>query len=118
MVKLYGVPSCKQIRDSKGLFENEGIDYEFINIRKTPMDAALLRETIKQMGMDTVVNRKGPTYRKLGLKEKNLSDEELFKILLQEQGMIKRPLIKKGPKFWQSPKGFNREEILAFIRNE
>ncbi len=116
MVKLYGVPTCKQIRDSKTLFEEEKIEYEFINVKKRPLSLEQLKEAAKQIGLDNLVNTKGPTYRKLGLKEMNLSDDELLQWLQKEQGMIKRPLLEKDGKYWGNAKGFNRESILQFVK--
>ena len=118
MVKLYGVPTCKQIRDSKALFEEEKIEYDFINVKKQPLSIEQLKEAAKQVGLDNLVNSKGATYRKLGLKDMNLSDDELLQWLHKEQGMIKRPLLEKEGKFWGSSKGFDREDILAFVKQK
>ena len=65
-----------------------------------------------QLGIDLVVNSKGATYRKLGLKQKNLNEDELFEVLISEQGMIKRPLIENKGRFWI---GFDETGILDFI---
>ena len=112
MIKLYGVPNCQQIRKTKGLFEEHNIEYEFVHVKKTPVSADFLREVVKQLRLGTVLNNKGMTYRKLGLKDMNLSDEELFEWLVKEQAMIKRPLIEKNNRFWV---GFDEKEILEFL---
>ncbi len=112
MIKLYGIPNWQQIRKTRAVFEANAIDYEFINLKKTPVSEDFLRDVVHQLGLDVVVNSKGATYRKLKLKEKNLNDDELFQVLLQEQGMIKRPLIEKDGRFWI---GFDEPGILSFI---
>ena len=112
MVKLYGVPSCQQIRKTKALFEENNIPYDFINVKKHPVPEEFLREVVKQVGLEKAVNTKGTTYRKLGLKQMELNDEQLFQWLLKEQSMIKRPLIEKDGRFWI---GFDSEGILNFI---
>jgi len=66
-----------------------------------------------ELGMDQVANRKSATYRKLGLKDKNLNDEQLFAVLVGEQGMIRRPLIEKDDRFFC---GFDEEAIIAFVK--
>ena len=115
MVILFGVPSCKQIRDSKALFEENNIEYKFINVKKQPISEEQLKEAASQIGLFELLNRKGATYRKLGLKNMNLSENELLQWLHREQGMIKRPLIEKDSKYWGSSKGFNKESILEFL---
>ena len=97
------------------MFEEKQIDYEFVNVKKQPIEKDQLQDIINQLGVENVVNSKGPTYRKLGLKESNPTDKELFDILLKEQGMIKRPLIEKDGKYWGSSKGFDADAILEFI---
>jgi Spx/MgsR family transcriptional regulator len=116
MIHLYGVPTCKQIRDSKTLFAEQNIEYEFTNVKKKPLTLKQLEDAASQIGLENLINSKGPTYRKLGLKNMNLSDKELLQWLLKEQGMIKRPLIHKNGKYWGNSKGFNKEAILDFIR--
>ncbi len=118
MIKLYGVPSCQQIRKSKALFTEKNIDFEFINVKKQPLSASLLQEAIKQVGLQNLINKKGTTYRKLGLKEQNPDDAEMVQWLLREQAMIKRPLIEKDGKFWVGINGFDAEQIMEFIDSE
>ncbi len=112
MIVLYGVPTCQKIRKTKALLEELNVEYQFVNVRKTPVSEEQLRQIVKQLGLEKVVNSKGPTYRKLGLKDKNLDDEALFQILLKEQGMITRPLIQKGDQYWI---GFDEEGIKQFV---
>ena len=114
MVKLYGVPACRQIQKSKKLFEEKNIDYEFVNVKKTPLSAVKLQEMVARLGLPAMVNSKGPTYRKLGLKGKVLSDDELVRILLENQNMINRPLLEKDGKYWIAPK-YDEQEMLDFI---
>lgn len=113
MIKLYGVTSCKKIRDSKALFENNAIAFEFVNVKKTPISESQLREIVNLLGLSTVMNNKGPTFRKLGLKEMNLNDHDLFQWLLKEQGMINRPLIERNAKYLV---GYDEQNILNFIK--
>jgi len=63
--------------------------------------------------LDVVLNSKGATYRKLGLKTMDLKEEELLLWLVKEQGMIKRPLIENKGRFWI---GFDEEGILGFVK--
>ncbi len=113
MITLYGVPQCQKIRKTKKLLEDNGIDYVFINVKKQPLTREELQKIVDQLGLQSVLNAKGPTFRKLGLKDRNLSEEELFDWLLKEQGMINRPLIQKGNAFWI---GFDEQGILDFVK--
>lgn len=114
MVKLYGVPTCRQIQKSKKLFEEKNIDYEFVNVKKTPLSADKLQQMIAQLGLPAMVNSKGPTYRKQGLKGKSLAQDELIRILLENQNMINRPLLERDGVYWIAQK-YDEQGILNFI---
>jgi Spx/MgsR family transcriptional regulator len=107
---------CRPVRKyerQKHCSRKNGIDYRFVNVKKQPISREELQKVVEQLGLMNVLNYKGPTFRKLGLKGKNLSEEELFEWLLKEQGMINRPLIKKGEKYWV---GFDEQGILKFVK--
>ena len=73
--------------------DDKGISCEFINVKKEPLSLHELKDLEFKVGLDVLINKKGTTYRQLGLKDKNLSDEELLKLLEQNQSMIKRPVL-------------------------
>jgi len=95
------------------VYDENNISYEFQNLKKEPLEENFLRDVVRQLGLDVVVNSKGMTYRKLGLKDKNLSEEDLIKVLLEEQGMIKRPLVENKGRFRI---GFDEQKLLDFAK--
>ena len=113
MVKIYGVPTCDKIRKTQSLLKTNKIDFLFVNVRKSPISKEELKKIVKQLGLGVVLNKQGMLYRKLGLKDKNLSDPQMLEELFLEQGMIKRPLIEKNGAYHS---GFDEEAILNFIK--
>ena len=96
MIKVYGIKNCNKVRDTfKWLREND-VDYEFIDLKKEPLSEGKLDEFVHKVGLDVLVNRRGMKWRQLGLKDKNLNEDELFDQLLEHQVMIKRPVLEKG----------------------
>ncbi|TVR16213.1 MAG: hypothetical protein EA391_08385, partial [Balneolaceae bacterium] len=57
-------------------------------------------------------NKRGMKWRNLGLKDKNLSDNELFDVLLEHQTMIKRPVVIKDEAILV---GYDEEAFEAFV---
>lgn len=93
MLKVYGIKNCNKVRDTfKWLEENE-VDYEFIDLKKDPLSEGKLDEFVHKVGLDVLINKRGTTYRKLGLKDKDLDEDQLFDLLLENQTMIKRPVL-------------------------
>ena len=112
MVKVFGVPSWNQIRKTKSLLESNNIEYEFINVKKSPIEKTLLNVIGNEIGMDLIFNMKGPTFRKMKLVYSDLSHSQKLSLLFENQGMIKRPLIEKNGKHHV---GFDEDKILQFI---
>lgn len=52
-----------------------------------------LKDLEFKIGLDVLINTKGMMYRKLELKDKNLSDEEMLDVLIENQTMMKRPIL-------------------------
>ena len=93
MLKVYGIKNCNKVRDTFKWLEENDIDYEFINLKKEPLPEGKLDEFVHKVGLDVLINRRGMTWRNLGLKDKDLDDDQLFDQLLENQTMIKRPVL-------------------------
>ncbi len=112
MIKVYGIKNCNKVRDTfKWLEENE-IEYEFIDLKKDPLSEQKLDEFVHKVGLDVILNKRGMKWRDLGLKDKNLDDDQLFDQLLEHQTMIKRPLLEQGDAILV---GYDEDAFDAFV---
>jgi len=93
MLKVYGIKNCNKVRDTLKWLDEHEVDYTFVNLKKEPLSEAKLDEFVHKVGLGVLVNTRGTTYRNLGLKEKNPDDDQLFGHLLENQTMIKRPIL-------------------------
>ena len=57
-----------------------------------------IRELAAMAGTENIFARRSPSLKKLSLADKELSDDEMVKLMLQEPQLIPRPLIKVGDK--------------------
>lgn len=96
MLEVYGIKNCNKIRDTRKWLDSNGIEYTFVDVKKTPVSEEKLEEFVHKVGLDVLVNRRGMKWRQLGLAGKELNDEELFNYLFNNQTMIKRPLLVSG----------------------
>jgi Spx/MgsR family transcriptional regulator len=113
MIKLYGIPNCNKIRNTIKILEEKNIEYEFINVRKTPISEDQLKKAVDTLGMAAIFNKKGTTYRRLNLNYDSMSDDQRFENIQNEQSMIKRPLIERDGKFHV---GFDEDAIGEFVK--
>ena len=92
--KLYGIPNCNTVKKAKDALESKGIEFEFVNFKKTPPNKTQLKRW-KSFFQQWPVNRKGPTFRKY----KELFDEagapQKWEFMIENTSMIKRPILEK-----------------------
>ena len=93
MLHVIGIKNCDTVKKTfKWLSENE-VSYEFIDLKKEPLTIDEIKELEFKVGLEVLVNKRGTTYRKLGLKDKELDNKEMMEVLEQNQSMIKRPVL-------------------------
>jgi len=93
MVRLYGIKNCDSVRKAAKFLKAHDIPYEFIDFRATAVDEATVCKWLEKTDLETLFNTRGTTYRTLGLKTLDLSDEEKIEWLAKENMLIKRPVL-------------------------
>jgi arsenate reductase len=90
MIKMYGIKNCDTIKKARQFLEAQGIDFEFVDFRQTPIDRQTLQSFIDGVGWDKLINKRSTTYR-------NLSDGEkqniTLELTLKNPTLIKRPVL-------------------------
>ena len=90
------------------------MDFEAINYYETPLDAEQLRELIDQMGIaPRELLRKGEqVYRDLNLGKREVSDDELIRLMVEHPDLIQRPIVVRGNKAVLARPTENLKELL------
>ncbi|MDX1590662.1 MAG: arsenate reductase family protein [Balneolaceae bacterium] len=113
MIQVYGIKNCNKVRDTFSWLEENDIEYEFIDLKKEPLKRDELQSLANQIGLDVLINKRGMKWRQLGLKDKDLSDKELFDVLLENQTMIKRPVLVRDQAILV---GYDEDSFEAFVQ--
>ena len=93
-IDVYGIPNCDTVKKSRKWLDARGIDYALHDYKKEGADPAKLAAWIAAVGVDTVLNRRGTTFRKLSDAEKaDIDDAKAVTLLQQHPSMIKRPVV-------------------------
>ena len=93
MIKMYGIPTCGSVKKAKKFFNDNGIEFEFVDFKKEPVGCEKIDEWLKQVDTNTLFNSRGTKYRMLKLKELNLDEAGKREWLCKENLLIKRPVI-------------------------
>lgn len=93
-VTVYGIPNCDTVKRARTRLDGAGIAYRFHDFKREGLSAALAQTWIDALGVDTVVNRKGTTWRKLDDATRDgLSAKNAAALLSREPSLVKRPVI-------------------------
>ena len=99
-ITLYGIPNCDTVKKSRAWFDAQGIAYEFHDFKKQGVPEAALREWVKVLGWEALVNKKGTTWRKLDASVQSAvcDSESAIALMLANASVIKRPVVQIATK--------------------
>jgi len=98
MYIVYGIPNCDTIKKAVNWLQKHRIPYEFHDYRKKGITTQKLKTWSKQVGWETLLNKRGSTWRELDqATQASITNEKAAIALLAENtSAIKRPVIEKG----------------------
>ena len=98
MITVYEKPTCTKCRELDKLLRESGIDYEKVNYYLEPLSEKKLRELIKKMGIKPreLLRTGESVYRELELGKKELSDNEIIRLMVEHPDLIQRPIVERG----------------------
>ncbi|MBD1434506.1 ArsC family reductase [Sphingobacterium sp. DN00404] len=108
-LQVYGIKNCNTVKKALTWLDDNNIAYRFHDYKKEPATSEQLTAWEKKVSWESLVNKKGTTWRKLNPEEQAavVDANSANAVLLRNNSMIKRPLI-------ESPKGI----ILGFDEEE
>jgi len=97
MIKIYGIPNCDTMKKARRWLQANGVEYEFHDYKKLGAPENKLKTWVKQAGWETVLNKRGTTWRKLDEKIKDsINSDAAVKIMSENPSIIKRPVLESG----------------------
>jgi arsenate reductase len=95
MITLYGIPNCDTVKKARAWLSEQGADHRFHDFKKQGVPADEMDGWLKTVGWETLVNRKGTTWRKLEEAERAaVVDAASAKaLMLAQASVIKRPVV-------------------------
>jgi Spx/MgsR family transcriptional regulator len=95
MIKVYGIPNCDTVKKARAWLTEQGLEHTFHDFKKQGVPAAELDTWIASLGLETLINRKGTTWRQLAPEDQAaLSQPQTAATkLVQHASAIKRPVV-------------------------
>ena len=97
-VILYGIPNCDTVKKACLWLGDKGQEYRFHDFKAAGVPPAQLDLWLAALGWESVVNRKGQTWRKLddATKASVVDAASSRAVLLTQASIIKRPIVDWG----------------------
>ena len=111
---LYGIPNCDTVKKARAWLASRGVEVDFHDYKKQGVPEAALREWVKALGWETLLNRKGTTWRKLDpARQAAVTDAaSAIALMLEQPSVIRRPVLVRGKVL---NVGFDAEEWAALF---
>ncbi len=94
MLKIYHNNRCKKSREGLEILKNSGKDFEIIEYLKEPLSEKQLEALLEKLKMTPIeLVRKNEKVWKEKYKGKDLSDDELIRIMVNNPKLIERPVV-------------------------
>ncbi|MEM7635379.1 MAG: arsenate reductase [Pseudomonadota bacterium] len=97
MIEVYGLNNCDTCRKARKWLSAEGVEHEFHDIRKANLGDKVIAAWAGKAGWETLLNRRGTTWRGLSVQDKESIDEaSAVKLMTAHPALIKRPVFVTG----------------------
>jgi arsenate reductase len=91
---LYGIRNCDTVKKARAWLDSHGVEYRFHDYKVNGVEQQLLEDWCREIGWESVLNRKGTTYRKLDpALTQNLNAKAAIALMLAHPSAIRRPLV-------------------------
>jgi arsenate reductase len=115
MITVYGIPNCDTIKKTRDWLENNKIEYEFHDYKKSGISKTKLSEWCKKVGWEILLNKKSSTWRNLSAAEQQTVTNQpaAVKVMMENNSIIKRPVIENAGVILV---GYNEEEFIKQLK--
>ncbi len=114
MITVYGIKNCDTMKKAFAWLEANGIEYNFVDYKKTGVAETHLPDWIKRTGWEILLNTRGLMWKKLtDEKRADVDAKKAHQLMIQYPSMIKRPVLDTGKKLLV---GFSPETYAAELK--
>lgn len=107
-IKLYGLKNCDTCRKASQWLAAAGIEFEFIDLRQTPIEHKQLARWVAAQGWETCLNRRSRTWRELDPQDRtDVNTDKALALMQANPTLIKRPVLEHANGIML---GFNAEQ--------
>jgi arsenate reductase len=113
---VYGIKNCNTVKTALDWLKKKNVAFDFHDYKTKGITEAKLKEWSKQVGWESLVNKRGTTWRQLdeATQAKVKNEAAAIALMKEKTSVIKRPLIEKDGKVVVL--GFDEEEYAKRLK--
>lgn len=114
MVTLYTSPSCTSCRKARAWLTEQNIPFKERNIFSEPLSVNEIKQILQitEDGTEEIISKRSKVYQDLDVDLDELPLKELFALIRQNPGLLRRPIIMDDKRLQV---GYNEDEIRRFL---
>lgn len=94
---LFGIPNCDTMKKARAWLDGRHVEYRFHDYKKDGIRKETLEAWVAELGWESLLNRKGTTFRKLPDSQKaDLDAAKAINLMCAQPSMIRRPVLDIG----------------------
>ncbi len=96
-LRLHGIANCDTVKKARAWLDARRVDYAWVDFRKTPPARADVARWAKSVGWETLLNRRGTTWRSLdeATKARVVDEASAIALMAHHPTLIKRPVAER-----------------------
>ena len=97
---VYGIKNCNTVKSALDWLKKHKVEFEFHDYKSKGITDAKLKAWSKQVGWESLVNKRGTTWRQLeeAVQKKVTNESAAIALMREKTSVIKRPLIERDGK--------------------
>jgi arsenate reductase len=109
-VEVFGLPHCTTCQRALQYLRDRGISISrFRDVKAEPLQQSEVEELARKVGgPEKLFSRRAMKYRQMRLHERDLTDDDLLRLMTEEYTFVTRPVIVRGDR---ATAGFSTKRI-------
>lgn len=97
-MQVHGIVNCDTVKKARAWLDARAVPYEWVDFRKSPPSIEDLARWCRAVGWETLLNRRGTTWRALddAAKAAVLDERTAIALMATKPTLIKRPVVEAG----------------------
>ncbi|MCL4149254.1 UNVERIFIED_CONTAM: hypothetical protein GTU68_064806 [Idotea baltica] len=91
---LFGIKNCDTVKKARRWLDANDVSFSFHDLRADGLEPATIEVWLQNVSWETLINKRGTTWRKLeDVRKEQLDEATAVELMLANPTLIKRPVI-------------------------